>query len=718
MRTIPVVNLCALFAVTAQAQVVPASARVAVHVSTAAGPAPAVIVASGKATVLTDALGLAVLTLEPGTVVIRARRIGLAPDSISLRISAGADTSIVLLMREQAAVIAPIIVSSTRTERRVEEEPLRVEVLSGEDVGEKAQMHPADIRTLLTEMSGVRVQPTSPSLGGAALRIQGLRGHYTQILTDGLPLYGAQAGSFGLLQIPPLDLRQAEVIKGAASALYGSNAMGGVVNLVSRRAPDSSEAIVNATSRGGADVVGFVVHELDATRGMTFIAGAHTQRAADVDGDGWSDLAGVRRIEIRPKLFVAGASGRALMATLGAFAEDRGGGATVTNGASAFAESLSTRHLDAGMTARMRVSNALSFATRIAANIQTRVRRFGAQREGEHAATIFAEVTSTYAEGAQTLLLGAAEQGERYRNADAARFNESRSTTGIFAQQTWSPQGWLSEQLNARCDVSSAYGTICTPRLSILTRASPSLSLRLSAASGWNAPSALTEETEVFGLSRVDGPLAVSTERARSASLDVSSTHGPLEVNGTLFASRVVDPVGLRRVVGDTSGRVVFVNAGGPALAHGGEIFAVYHEEPFMVTAFYALTRTRETSAESGRLRESAYVPRETAGFDMAFEEDESGTRIGLEVFFTGPQALEDNPYRAIAPAYATIGLLASQRLGRAAVYVNLENLGNVRQTRYDPLLRAIPGDGGRRTVDEWAPLEGRSLNLGFRMQL
>jgi hypothetical protein len=79
------------------------------------------------------------------------------------------------------------------------------------------------------------VQTTAPSLGAANVRIQGLRGRYSQVLSDGLPLYGAQGDSFTLLQVPPLDLGQVEVIKGAASALYGTAALGGFINLVSRR---------------------------------------------------------------------------------------------------------------------------------------------------------------------------------------------------------------------------------------------------------------------------------------------------------------------------------------------------------------------------------------------------------------------------------------------------------------------------------------------------
>src|SRR4030095_14170060 len=104
--------------------------------------------------------------------------------------------------------------TATRSGVRIEDEPLRVEVLGQEEVEEKTMMTPGDIAMMLNETSGLRVQVTSPSLGAANVRVQGLRGRYAQLLSDGLPLYGGQTGSIGLLQIPPLDLAQVEVIKG------------------------------------------------------------------------------------------------------------------------------------------------------------------------------------------------------------------------------------------------------------------------------------------------------------------------------------------------------------------------------------------------------------------------------------------------------------------------------------------------------------------------
>src|SRR5207302_9733711 len=105
-------------------------------------------------------------------------------------------------------------------------------------------------------MGGLRVQATSPSLGAASVRIQGMRGRYTRFLSDGLPLFG-EVGGLGLLQIPPTDLGQVEVIKGVASALYGAGALGGVVDLISRRptTKPQREFLLNRSTRGATDAV-------------------------------------------------------------------------------------------------------------------------------------------------------------------------------------------------------------------------------------------------------------------------------------------------------------------------------------------------------------------------------------------------------------------------------------------------------------------------------
>ena len=221
--------------------VVEGQVRVTFRTVSEGTPVEGAQITAGVTGSLTDALGEAHLQLAVGSHEVRVTRVGYAPVELVVTLSTDADTTVVVELTEEAIETEGIVVMSSRTERRVEDEPLRIEVVSREEIEEKQLMTPGDISMLLNETAGLRVQPTAPSLGGASVRIQGLRGRYTQILSDGLPLYGGQAGALGPLQIPPMDLGQVEVIKGAASALYGSTALGGVVNLISRRPEDERE---------------------------------------------------------------------------------------------------------------------------------------------------------------------------------------------------------------------------------------------------------------------------------------------------------------------------------------------------------------------------------------------------------------------------------------------------------------------------------------------
>src|SRR5439155_863730 len=86
---------------------------------------------------------------------------------------------------------------------RLKDQPIRVEAVPEEEIEENQTIAPGNLTTLLNELGGLRVQTTVPALGGSELRLQGLRGRYTQILTDELPLYGSQPDGFSLMQVPP-----------------------------------------------------------------------------------------------------------------------------------------------------------------------------------------------------------------------------------------------------------------------------------------------------------------------------------------------------------------------------------------------------------------------------------------------------------------------------------------------------------------------------------
>ncbi|HUN03800.1 MAG TPA: TonB-dependent receptor, partial [Niabella sp.] len=136
-----------------------------------------------------------------------------------------------ILLKENSEELEGVVITSTRSTRSIQNIPTRIEFIGSEELGEKGNMKPGDIRMLLAESTGIHVQTTSPTSANASIRIQGLDGRYTQILKDGFPIYSGASSGLGLLQIPPLDLKQVEVIKGSTSTLYGGGAIAGLVNL-------------------------------------------------------------------------------------------------------------------------------------------------------------------------------------------------------------------------------------------------------------------------------------------------------------------------------------------------------------------------------------------------------------------------------------------------------------------------------------------------------
>ena len=710
MRIVSWLALFLSFASVAFAQ----SATLRVEVRHGGKPVANAEVLVNGVTYRTDARGLVVVALPPGTADVVVVKEGFAPATASLRLDAGRPQSLIVDLAEAPAVEEHVTVSATRTEKRIEDLPVRVEVLGREEIEEKMLMTPGDIVMLLNEMGGMRVQATSPSLGAASVRVQGMHGRYTRFLSDGLPLFG-EVGGLGLLQIPPMDLGQVEVIKGVASALYGAGAIGGVVNLVSRRPAEEPvhEILLNRSTRGATDAVLFIARPLTGRWRVSLLGGGHWQRLADLDADGWADLPRYARGLVRPRLFWEDRAGRSFFATVGITYEDRTGG-TMPGAAppaigAAYREALETLRWDAGVVGQTLVRRRYVLAVRASVNRQRHDHRFGEIRERDRHRTMFGEVTLRGTAGRHTWVVGAAVERDDYLPRDVPRFACAFTIPGVFAQDDVEIARWLAVSASGRVDRHSEYGIFFSPRISGLVRAS-GLTMRLSAGGGFFGPTYLTEETEAAGLTRLVVPRPLRAERGRSASLDVTRSTGPVSLTLTLFGSRVRDPVRVER-------REAFAlsNAADPYTTAGIEILGTIRRAPLALTGTYTFVSARE-SGEHGR-RAVALTPRHAAGL-VGVVEGERRWRAGVEVYYTGRQRLEDNPFRTTSRPYLVVGFVAERRFGPARLFLNAENVTDVRQSRFDPLLRPDRAIDGRWTVDAWAPLEGRVFNGGIRLDL
>jgi outer membrane receptor for ferrienterochelin and colicins len=689
-------------------------ATVRVQVRAAEKPVENAEVVVAGTTHRTDAAGVATIITVRGPVEITVLKSGFAPVTTSVHATGGATQDVIVELEAQPTVEETVtVVASTRTDKRLDDQPMRVEVLAREEIEEKMLMTPGDIVMMLNEMGGMRVQATSPSLGAASVRIQGMRGRYTRVLSDGLPLFG-EVGGLGLLQIPPMDLGQVEVIKGVASALYGAGAMGGVVNLLSRRpgrGPEQ-EFLLNRSTRGATDAVTFLSGPLSRRWSASLLGGGHFQETNDVNDDAWADLPGYGRAVVRPRVFWDGGNGRTFFATTGFTYEDREGGTPPGQVLAAtgqpYVETLETRRYDAGGLGQFLFKGRYAVSARAAVARQSHDHQFGEVIEHDRHDTVFGEVAVRGAAGRQTWVGGLAFERDAYTARDVPRFDYTFTVPGAFAQYDVTASQHLSLSASARLDVHSEYGTFLSPRVSALARAGRWTS-RLSVGTGFFGPTPITEETEAAGLTRLEVRKPVEAERGLSASFDVSRSNGPLSYTATLFASRVNRPLHVER-----SPSYVLSTLPDPTTNVGLELLGTLRRAPFSVTATYTYVRARETV--DAIERDVPLTPRHSAGIVGMWEAEDAG-RVGIEWYYTGRQGLEENPYRGVSEPYIILGLLAEKRFGRVRLFINGENLSGVRQTRWDPLLRPARAADGRWTVDAWAPLEGCNINGGLRIR-
>jgi outer membrane receptor for ferrienterochelin and colicins len=618
---------------------------------------------------------------------------------------------------EETETVEEIVVQATRSGRRVQDEPIRVEVLDREEIEEKLLMVPGNIAMLVSETPGLRVQVTSPALGAANVRVQGLKGRYTQVLADGLPLYGGQAPAIGLLQIPPTDLGQVEIIKGAASALYGPSALGGVINLVSRRpaAQPQWELLLNATSRGGQDVAAYNSGPVTDALSYSLTGGFDRQDRQDIDGDGWANLPGYNRWTVRPRLFWDGASGSKALLTVGALTERRRGGTLpgrVTPDGSAFRQDQRSRRLDAGLNAQTPVAGIGTLYLRASGVTQAHRHMFGIVVEHDRHRTLLAEMSLGGRSSGTTWLAGAAYQVDSYRSRAFPTFDYNYRVPALFGQVEQTLLADLTLAASARLDDHSEYGTRISPRLSMLFKPGP-WTIRASLGRGFYAPTPFVEEVEAAGLSRIAPLRELRAESANTASVDFGYTRGSIEASLTLFGSNIDRAVQLHDI---SATRAELVNADGTTRTRGAELLLRYRWQAIAFTGSYVRTNAHEPDPNGSGRRLVPLTPRNTAGLTAVWEQH-GRSRIGLEAYYTGRQRLEDNPYRARSRDFVELGAMAELTLGQISLFINAENLLNVRQTHYDPLLLPHRAPDGAWTVDAWAPLDGRTINGGVRFR-
>lgn len=642
------------------------------------------------------------------------------------------DEVYVVRLEEAHGELEEIAISATRTSRTIADQPTRVETIAGEEIDEKISMEPANISMLLNESPGITVQQTSAVSGGASIRIQGLDGRYTQMLKDGFPLYGGFSGGLSLLQVPPLDLQQVEVIKGPSSTLYGGDAIAGLVNLVSKGPTDEPELSLlgNVTSAGGYDLGGFYTARGDRL-GVTVLASGNVQEAYDPDDDAFSNLPETRRLTLSPKLFYYPAARTTLsLGVTGTFEDREGGDLDVLDDGPTDDRTFFERNASTRLTSQARLDHGLGDAARDALRgdglltLKNSISLFdraieipGYRFEGQQLAT-YSEASFLLDRAAHDLVVGVDLRTDAFRE-DAAGTALVRDYTyasvGAFAQDTWDISERVVVEAGLRADVHNTFGLFVLPKASLLYRVTENLSARVGGGLGYKAPTVFLEPSEERAFRGVV-PLAeaVEAETSRGGSVDVNYRtllfdRLGVALNQAFYFTDLEHP--LVPVVEDGTPDVLrYESADGMIRTRALETNAKLTLSDFKLFLGYVYLDARTDYGEAdGPL---PLTPEHKTYTVLVYEKHGTG-RIGLEAYYTGPQTLANG---ADTEGYWITGVMIERRFGPARLFLNFENFLDTKQSNYAPVVlgpRANP-----RFAEIWAPMDGFIINGGIKYTL
>jgi outer membrane receptor for ferrienterochelin and colicins len=644
---------------------------------------------------------------------------------------ANSDETITVLLESETENLEEVTVSATRTNSRIEDLPMKVEVLGIDDMEEENSIKPASIASILGDLSVIHIQQTSAVNGSSVVRMQGLDGKYTQMLRDGLPLYEGFSGSFGILQIPPLDLKQVEIIKGSTSTLYGGGAIAGMINLVSK-APTTTRdfSITLNSSTLKESNINIYFSQQFGKFGMTFFGGTTTQKAIDVNGDGFSDVPEVNHLTLHPKFFYNFSDKTKLNIGLSYLIENRTGGDMLAIGSSA----VNSQHPYFQKNVNQRVTTDFTFSHNFNSNHKLTAKgtvsnfdrkltqaNFGF---GGRQASDYIELSDYIKTKSTELVFGANITSEKFAKnlPDSTQINDFwYHTLGYFGQLGWHvTDKWLIET-GLRTDFHNVYGTFVLPRIAFLYKANKDFSVRLSSGAGYKTPNVFTASTTAGSLKNLlPIDISVKPERSIGVNMDINynfniGEHITATLNQAFYYSNIQNPIIASQ---NTLGFVALNNAKANVNSLGTDTyirFVVDHVELYL-----GYNHTISKRLGDGADVFLAFGPQGKFSSTLTYE-IEGKWRFGIENSWIGNQYATLDSYdltklRKVPNYWFWAGMIERKFGTKISFVLNGENWFDYRQSNTEQLFTGTIQNPN--FVNLWAPIDGRVVNLALRVKI
>ena len=686
-------------------------------------PIEGVSVTLDSLTGMTDSTGFILFPdHKAGTFEIKLSSVGYFKKKITTTLPQKKGDTLEVKLQTSQEEIQEVVVVSTRTKQNIDALPTRVEVISQDEVEERSADKPSDISHAVKEQPGVQVQRTSANSGTFNIRLQGLRGKYVQILKDGFPLFGGLSQNLGVAQIPPLDLRQIEIIKGPASTLYGGDAIAGVINLISKEPSEQPEYTVlfNVENTKSIDA-GFYAAQKVKWFGYSLIGQYRNQQPYDWNKDNFSDVPQLDRWSISPQLFFDISTKAKLNVGFNYAGEKRQGGAMPAvmhqrdtlydylevNKSYRYGGNLKFEY-NFGLKGSITIRNSINLFERDLTiyNYQFAGQQFSTATEAHYHLHL----------KKHDLVVGLDFKTDKFTETDTTMPNRNYQflTAGLFIQELFTINPNTAIEGGMRVDYNQRYHFFALPHFAWMQKWSDSFRSKFNFGMGYKLPTVFQDEAEEANFRRVI-PIADSVKAELSIGGTFDITVKPNLKNGwqvqfseMFFYTRIFNPL----IVDTAHNHIGYYNGNGYIQGLGLEtsLKLGYRGANLFVT--YTL---QDQSREINGVKSIAPLTSKHTLAMLVSYEWHGRFIIGLDAYYWSPQQFSDG---TSTHDIWEMGMNAQVIFKWGNFFANFENILDVRQSKYGSIVTPSPTYHNPRFAEIYGPLEGRIINVGFKLKL
>lgn len=689
----------------------------------------------------TDSQGKFVISnIQPGVYQLVISAIGYKKFRKEVTVETTETVSLDITLEQKMEELGEVVVTGTMRETYVKESPVKVAVVTPRRLQQGKTS--SNIMDLIDSVNGLTTQLNCGVCGTNAIRINGVEGSNTAVLIDGMPIMGALASVYGLNGISPSIIDQVEVIKGPQSTLYGTQALGGVVNIITKNPRNTPSLSADLYAKSTEETSLNLAASPAMGRLNGFISGnlLRMENYFDHNNDNFNDIAKRTRLSLFGKGTLEGRNGeQRLNFAAKVYDENRTGGVRafedkIRGSNQVYGESIYTQRTElltdyrpAGLSERLRISGAFTYHGQDS--------YYGTEHYDAEQAIAYGQLTwNQPLTDKLNVLVGSTARYQTYNDNTPATSDgtNKRFIPGIFTQVEVSANN-LRLLGGLRLDNHREHGSVLAPRLSVKYSPSAMTTLRASAGTGFRVVNVFTEDHAALTGSR-EVVFAENLDPERSKSITASIEHiipfkaNPLTVSVdgfyTHFSNKIIpdydrDP-----------NLIIYENLDGYSVTRGFSIDLDQNFTSLPISYNASFTLMEVYTQENGNRKAMTYAPDFTGSWGINYTLRSWDLELGYNGKLVGPKRMPENYVENFgrnrwSPTHTThdlkitkefMNVNSAKGLGIEA-YMSVENLFDF--TQGSPLVGTSSPFGSRfDTIYTWGPIIGRTLSVGARLNI